>query len=193
MTGVIPLNSSMNTALVWTLDPPLLTNPQPGLSYVAINPFRGDIVWEGNTNVNDTTFQLWAQATDIIVAGNYFQDYSGDIRNWALYYQCPWTDNFTCAWQPNIGTDFLDNTLRCAHGLTIATSDYTGISPVNLTLVIGTTRRRNTLLGGTSMLGSGRTKDVLVEHTTYEAALCQGKMEAAGSANIQAENVLIRD
>ncbi len=101
------------------------------------------------------------------------QDISGDVRDWALFYQCPWS-NFSCAWQPNVGVDFLHNTLRCAHAMNAVTSDYAGQPPVNLTLNLGLTRRGNTLLGATSMLASGRTVDVLADHTVLGDAVCGG-------------------
>ena len=193
-----PTNASWSAALEVELHPPLLTRPVPGASYLAINPFRGSLVWEGNTMVNDTTWQLWAQATDVTLAGSYFSAFhGGSVLNWGLFYQCPWGNGgagFSCAWQPNIGTDFLGNTLRCLGSMGVITSDYAGVSPVNLTLALGLTRRRNTLLGGTKMSGSGRTDDVTVEHTVFGDAVCQGASVPAGGMDIGSgvEHVLVR-
>ena len=61
--------------------------------------------------MNDTTWQLWAQASDVVLAGSYFQDITGDVRDWGLYYQCPYAD-FSCAWQSNVGVDFQVRGLR---------------------------------------------------------------------------------
>ena len=190
----VPTNSSWRGALEVVLQPPLLTRPAPGQSYIAINPFRGGMTWEGCTYANDTTWQLWAQATDVILAGSYFENFpgGGDVRSWALFYQCPWAAPFSCAWQPNIGIDFLDNTLRCV-SMNAVTSDYSGYTPVNLTLNLGLTRRGNTLLGG-SVLGSGRSDDILVEGTELGAAECAGKAVPAGSVAIAASvpHVMVR-
>lgn len=195
VSGFRPVGGAWNTSLVMTLHPPLLTRPSPGLSYLAINPFRGGLVWEGNTYVNDTTWQLWAQATDVILAGTYFQSFpgGGDVRNWPLFYQCPFPAPFSCAWQPNVGVDFLHNTLRCVN-MNIVTSDYKGYTPVNLTLALGMTRRGNRLVGGGSMLGSGRTDDVLVEGTVLEGGVCQvgGPTLPPGTINVNAPHTLVR-
>ena len=175
-----------------TLDPPLLTRPVPGASFLAINPFRGDLVFEADSYVNDTTWQLWAQATDVILAGSFFQNISGDVRDWALQYQCPWEADFPCAWQPNVAVDMMHNTLRCAHAMNAVSDDYGAVPPVNLTLNFGLTRRGNTLLGGTSMLASGRTADVLVEGAVVGPALCDGAMLPAGDVSIDAAYALVR-
>jgi hypothetical protein len=184
--------NNWSSALVMTLDPPLLTRPVPGQSFLAINPYRGHLVFEADTYVNDTTWQLWAQATDVILAGSVFQNISGDVRDWSLQYQCPWTDGFSCAWQPNVAVDMLYNTLRCAHAMNAVSDDYGAVPPVNLTLNIGLTRRGNTLLGGTSMLASGRTADVLVEGTAFGPAECSGATLPAGGVSIDAAYALVR-
>ena len=193
-----PSNDSWTASATVTLSPPLLTRPAPGASWVAINPTRSGMTWEGNTYVNDTTWQLWAQATDVVLAGGYFQDFTGDVRNWPLFYQCPWGDGgpggFSCAWQANVGVDFIGNTLRCVSGMNIITSDYAGQPPVNLTLGIGLTRRGNALLGGSDMKASGRTDDVLIEHTTFAGAVCKGVPVPAGGIHVAEglPHVLIR-
>lgn len=122
-----PTNGSWQAAGAVRLHPPLLTQPVAGQSWVAINPTRSELVWEGNSYVNDTTWQLWAQATETVLAGSYFEDFSGggDVRNWALFYQCPWGSGggeggFPCAWQPNVASDFIGNTLRCVSGMSSA-------------------------------------------------------------------------
>ncbi len=135
--------------------------------------------------------QLWAQATDVILAGAYFQDVSGDVRDWALEYQCPFA-NFSCAWQANVGIDFLHNTLRCAHALNAVTGDAGTVPPVDFALNIGLTRRGNTLLGGTSVLASGRTMDVVVEHTVLGPAVCGGVPTPAGTVNVDVPYSLVR-
>ena len=193
VVGIVPTNASWSAASVWILDPPLLTRPD-ATSFVAINPFRGGFIFEGDLYVNSTTWQLWAQATDIVLAGSYFQDMSGDVRNWALFYQCPYA-NFSCAWQPNVGTDFLYNTLRCSNAINAVTSDYGAVPPVNLTLAIGLTRRGNVLLGNTNMVVSaGRINDVLIEDTTYGPAVCGSKPAPAGTLKIApgTPNVFVR-
>ncbi len=200
VSGFTPTNASWAAAAQLTLSPPLLTRPQPGASWIAINPTRAGMVWEGNTYVNDTTWQLWAQATDIILAGSYFQDWEdgGDVRSWPLFYQCPWgpggPGGFSCAWQANVGVDFIGNTLRCVSAMNIITSDYSGIPPVNLTLAVGLTRRANVLLGGASMRASGRTDDVLIEHTTFGGAVCRGVPMPAGGVQVEEglPHVLVR-
>jgi hypothetical protein len=58
VSAVVPLDSTWKSALEWVLDPPLVTQPSPGVSYVAINPYRGGMVFEGCTYVNDTTWQV---------------------------------------------------------------------------------------------------------------------------------------
>jgi hypothetical protein len=106
VASVTPTDDSWTAAAAWTLDPPLLTRPVPGSSYVNIGPYRGGFIFEavrwtsrneGCTSphgpppsllynhdrtsflvmqdlyLNDTTWQLWAQATDIVLAGSYFQ------------------------------------------------------------------------------------------------------------------------
>jgi hypothetical protein len=121
------------------------------------------------------------------------QDITGDIRDWALYYQCGWS-NFSCAWQANIGVDFQYNTLRCAHAMNAVTSDYGAVPPANITLNVGLTRRGNVLLGGTDMAASGRTADVVFEGTTFGSAVCGGVLTPAGEYNIEADlpGVLVR-
>jgi hypothetical protein len=120
------------------------------------------------------------------------------VLNWPLFYQCPWGDGgpggFSCAWQPNIGTDFLGNTLRCLGSMGVITSDYAGLPPVNLTLGLGLTRRGNVLLGGTAMAGSGRVDDVLVEHTVFGEAVCKGVLKPAGEVDFApgVQHVLVR-
>jgi hypothetical protein len=76
----------------------------------------------------------------------------------------------------------------------VVTSDYTGIAPVNLTLSLGITRRNNVLLGGSSMRASGRTDDVLIEHTTFGEAVCKGVPVPPGSMAVDPSipHVLIR-
>ena len=186
VAAVLPTNSTWEEALVFTLHPPLITRPVPGESLLTINPFRGFMTWEGNTYVNDTTWQLWAQATDALLAGSYFQNISGDIRSWALEYQCPWPAPFACAWQPNVGIDFIRNSLRCAHALHAVTSDYAGVVPqgFDLKLNIGLTRRGNNLLGGENMEATGRGADFLSEQTTYQGCVCGGTPRPAGGAII---------
>jgi hypothetical protein len=49
VAGFTPTNASWQGALQLRLQPPLLTRPVPGSSYVAVNPFRGALVWEGVT------------------------------------------------------------------------------------------------------------------------------------------------
>ena len=98
VTGITPTDATWATAASWTLDPPLLTAPEPGVSVVNIGPYRGGFIWEAvspmlrcfmcafpastglyslsltqDTYLNDTTWQLWAQASDIVLAGSYFQ------------------------------------------------------------------------------------------------------------------------
>ena len=122
---------------------------------------------------------------------------AGSVLNWPLFYQCPWGNGpgFSCAWQPNIGTDFLGNTLRCLGSMGVITSDYSGVPPVNLTLGIGLTRRGNVLLGGTAMAGSGRVDDVLVEHTVFGDSACAGGgVKPAGSVSFaqSVQHLLVR-
>ncbi len=65
---------------------------------------------------------------------------------------------------------------------------------MNLTLAIGITRRANTLLGGASMGASGRTDDVIFEHTLFGDAVCDGVPVPAGGYNVDASipHVLLR-
>ena len=191
IVGVTPDDATWATARVWTLFPPLVGGVV-GESYVAINPHRGGFIFEATAYLNATTFQLWAQATDTILVGSYFQDVVGDVRNWPLQYQCPWKDGFACAWQPNIGCDFMHTTTRCSKGGVSATSsDYGANPPVSLTLGIALTRRNMTLIGG-NMSASGRFDDMLIEHTHFAAdESCDG---VSGDYNINASipHVLIR-
>lgn len=175
--------SDWASARVWTLDPPLL-GVVPGESFVAINPFRGSMTFEANTFVNATTWQLWAQATEVTLAGSYFQDVLGDVRNWPLMYQNPWSDGFPCAWQANVAVDFVHNTLRCAHALGAVSSDYGATPPANISLGIALTRRNNSLHGGTKVTATGRINDVLIEHTAFADDVCGGVPTPAGQVTI---------
>lgn len=191
VAGIVPDNSSWLTARTWVFDPPLI-GAVAGASFIAINPFRGGFVFEGSAYVNDTTFQLWAQATDIVIAGNAFFNIAGDVRNWPLQYQCPWKDGFPCAWQVNIDTHFLGNVLECSRGgLNAVSSDYGAVPPVDVSLGISNTRRGNILRGG-SVGVTGRFVDLLVEHTVFEASSACG-MDAGGvDVNASIPYVLIR-
>jgi hypothetical protein len=62
---------------------------------------------------------------------------------------------------------------------------------VNLTLNLGLTRRGNVLLGGTSMLASGRTADVLVQGTTLGPAVCGGVPTPPGTIALDAQYTLV--
>ena len=46
VAAVTPTNGSWAEAASWTLDPPLLTAPQAGVSVVNIGPYRGGLIWE---------------------------------------------------------------------------------------------------------------------------------------------------
>jgi hypothetical protein len=191
VVDIVPDNSSWTTASLWVFDPPLI-GAIVNESYLSINPFRGSFIFEGSAYVNDTTFQLWAQATDIIVAGCSFFNISGDVRNWPLQYQCPWLDGFPCAWQVNIDTHFVNNVIECSHGgLNAVSSDYGAVPPVDVTIGISNTRRGNILRGG-NVGATGRFADLLVEHTLFQTSdACN---LPAGSVNINTSipGVLIR-
>lgn len=191
VVDIVPDNSSWTTASLWVFDPPLI-GAIVNESYLSINPFRGSFIFEGSAYVNDTTFQLWAQATDIIVAGCSFFNISGDVRNWPLQYQCPWLDGFPCAWQVNIDTHFVNNVIECSHGgLNAVSSDYGAVPPVDVTIGISNTRRGNILRGG-NIGATGRFADLLVEHTLFQTSdACN---LPAGSVNINTSipGVLIR-
>jgi len=193
VAAVTPDNATFHTARVWTLDPPLI-GAVAGASIVAINPHRGGMIFEGSTYINSTTFQLWAQAVDVVVAGVTFVNVSGDLRNWPLQYQCPWTDGFPCAWQVNIDTHFSDNLLDCSRGgMEAVSSDYKAVPPADVALGIATTWRSNTLRGGDAAVG-GRFADMIIEHTAFEAAHCAGEDLPAGGFRVNASvpNVLVR-
>ena len=191
VVDIVPDNYSWATASTWVFDPPLI-GAIVGESYIAINPHRGGFIFEGSAYVNDTTFQLWAQATDIIVAGCAFFNISGDVRNWPLQYQCPWNDGFPCAWQVNIDTHFVNNVIECSHGgLNAVSSDYGAVPPVDITIGISNTRRGNILRGG-NVAATGRFADLLVEHTAFQAS--DACSSPAGDVNINSSipYVLIR-
>lgn len=191
VADIVPVNSSWTTALNWVFDPPLV-GAIAGESYIAINPFRGGFIFEGSAYVNDTTFQLWAQATDIVVAGCAFFNISGDVRNWPLQYQCPWKDGFPCAWQVNIDTHFVNNVIECSRGgLNAVSSDYGAVPPVDITLGISNTRRGNILRGG-NVGASGRFADLLVEHTVFQSSDACGSPAGSVDINASIPGVLIR-
>jgi len=191
VAGIVPDNSSWTSARTWIFDPPLI-GALANESYISINPFRGGFIFEGSAYVNDTTFQLWAQATDIMVSGCSFFNISGDVRNWPLQYQCPWTDGFPCAWQVNIDTHFVNNVIECSRGgLNAVSSDYGAVPPVDIIIGISNTRRGNVLRGG-NVGASGRFADLLIEHTVFQASDVCSSPAGIVSINASIPDVLIR-
>lgn len=75
----------------------------PRASLLTATAFRGQMVFEGNSFVNGTTFQLYGAGLYVTIAGNRFHSF-GNVGSWGLFYQG--------AYQPCAYNSFLGNVLE---------------------------------------------------------------------------------
>ena len=192
-------------ARTWTVSPPFrapLTLAGGGggqggpPSLLSIIPFRGGLTYEGNAMLNDTTWQLFGTALDVVSAGNFISDMSsgGTMTLWGLYY----IDGQSAGgWQPNYNVLFDQNTAACSGGL--GSLSIPGPVPPAPVVFDGAynrlaTLRRGAMLGGAGVSLQGVTRDCVVEQVAFEAAECGGRQVPAGafSAAASTERIMYR-
>ena len=191
--AVARVTNASDDQTTWTVTPPLFLGSKTGApSVISVVPYRGQILWEANAYLNDTTWQLFGVAIDITSVGNYMQNVTAGMQAWGLLYQG--------GWQPNYGLYFGDNTLRCSGGLTAISSDDTHYTPpipftgpFNRLLLY----RRNALLAGSSFKMEDATWDVYAEGLQFAGAPCLagGPVLPPGHVSIgpNTQRVYIRD
>lgn len=176
------INPSDNSSSVWTVDTPFDTPLIPEDSVVSIVPFRGDIIFEGNTYINGTTFQFFGTAVRISTAGTYMNNMPNMIA-WGREYQGGYQINQNLYWGNNI--------MVCGpHGRIGSISDDEA-SPVppfpfqNKVYNYLQVYRNNSLFAGAGMEMNGQTWSSIVEQNTYWNGTCvDGTYVAAGNLEV---------
>ena len=175
----------------WTLDSPLATQLD-NTSYVSIGAYCGHIMFESNTYVNGTQFQLFGVSVHVILSGNSFLNMTygmherfscwtipgcGGVLLWGFSggnYPCHHDSkgHFPCAptsWtiEPNYYISVLNNSLVCSKQLTSIGPDMNGLPPGTVgPRSFGHVHRGNTLAGNTDLIVNSATWSALVEGNT---------------------------
>ena len=135
----------------------------PRASLLTATAFRGQMVFEGNSFVNGTTFQLYGAGLNVTIAGNRFHSF-GNVGSWGLFYQG--------AYQPCAFNSFLGNVLENGGNLhALGQAPPPDAPPYSGALAFAQIFRANRLCGRSSKVHhSGSIDGLLMENTLlYDA------------------------
>ena len=141
----------------WTLTAPFAV-PLDATSVLSIVPFRGDMVFTGNSFIDGGAIQLYAMAIRVMLSENVATRTSGFL-SWGL-------NPHNWGVQPNVMTSFLNNTVAVGNAWGGQTGGFATVSASDqgaLTLNRGVVFRGNAALSNAAFAVGGSTVDVIVE------------------------------